>query len=56
LIAGAATLGAGERLCRDALGTLHVEEQTGVAGSAAFAQVPKPKIANLVQSFGQDVA
>jgi hypothetical protein len=27
LIAGAATLGAGEGLCRDALGTLHVGEQ-----------------------------
>jgi hypothetical protein len=55
LIADAGTLGAGEGLCRDALGTLHVEEQTGVAGNGAFAGVPEPEIANLVQSFWQDV-
>jgi hypothetical protein len=55
LIAGAGRLGAGEGLCREALGTLHVEEQSGVAGNGAFAGVPEPKIANLVQPFWQDV-
>src|SRR5262245_7847629 len=55
LIAGAGTLRAGEGLCRAALGTLHAEEQTGVAGNSAFTGVPEPEIANLVQAFGQDV-
>ena len=37
------------------MGTLHVQQQTGFAGDEPLACVPKAEIANLVQSFGQDV-
>ena len=55
LIAAAGRLGIGEGLWREVLSTLHVQQQTDVAGDGAFARVPEAEIANLVQSLGQDV-
>ena len=55
LIGAGGTLSIGEGLWRKVLRTLDVQNQAGVAGDGAFAWVPEAKIANLVQSFGQDM-
>ena len=43
------------RRARHVLGALHVQQQTGIAGDAPLAWVPKAEISNLVQPLGKDV-